>query len=67
VNALEMLKVAVERNVAYVPGTHFYFDGGRLNTMRLNFSNGKFSDVAEGMARLNSVILETLDMTEGSK
>ena len=60
VNALEMLKKAVERNVAYVPGTHFYFDGGRLNTMRLNFSNGKFEDVEEGMARLTQVILETI-------
>ncbi len=61
VNALEMLKKAVERNVAFVPGTHFYFDGGRLNTMRLNFSNGKFEDVEEGMARLTQVILETLN------
>ena len=60
VDALQMLKVAVERNVAYVPGTHFYFDGGRLNSMRLNFSNGRFEDVAEGMARLTGVILETI-------
>ena len=65
-DALAMLKKAVEKNVAFVPGTHFYFDGGRLNTMRLNFSNGKFEDVAEGMARLTSVILETLDSMEGS-
>ncbi len=60
-DALAMLKKAVDANVAFVPGTHFYFDGGRLNTMRLNFSNGKFEDVAEGMARLTSVILETLN------
>jgi 2-aminoadipate transaminase len=60
-DALAMLKKAVDKNVAFVPGTHFYFDGGRLNTMRLNFSNGKFEDVAEGMARLTSVILETLN------
>jgi len=67
VDALKMLPKAVEKNVAYVPGTHFYFDGGHLNTMRLNFSNGQFEDVAEGMARLTSVILEALDKTEGSK
>ncbi len=60
VDALKMLPKAVEKNVAYVPGTHFYFDGGHLNTMRLNFSNGQFEDVAEGMARLTSVILETI-------
>jgi 2-aminoadipate transaminase len=67
VDALAMLKEAVAENVAYVPGTHFYFDGGRLNTMRLNFSNGRFTDVAEGMARLNAIILRTLEKTEGSK
>jgi 2-aminoadipate transaminase len=66
-DALAMLTKAVEKNVAYVPGTHFYFDGGRLNTIRLNFSNGKSTDVAEGMARLTPVILETIDKLEGSK
>ena len=66
-DALAMLKTAVEQNVAFVPGTHFYFDGGRLNTMRLNFSNGKSEDVAEGMARLTPVILETLEKMEDSK
>ncbi len=66
-DALAMLKEAVAENVAYVPGTHFYFDGGRMNTMRLNFSNGKFSDVEEGMSRLNAIILKTLEKTEGSK
>lgn len=68
-DALKMLKMAIEKNVAFVPGTHFYFDGGRLNTLRLNFSNGKSEDVAEGMARLTPVILETLESikTEGSK
>lgn len=68
-DALEMLKKAIEKNVAFVPGTHFYFDGGHLSTLRLNFSSGKTEDVAEGMARLTPVILETLESikTEGSK
>lgn len=68
-DALKMLGAAIEKNVAFVPGTHFYFDGGHLNTLRLNFSSGKTEDVAEGMARLTPVILETLETikTEGSR
>lgn len=66
-DTLQMLKEAVAQNVAYVPGTHFYFDGGRESTMRLNFSNGKFEDVAEGMGRLNAIILKTLSNLEGSR
>ena len=30
---------AVEKKVAYVPGTYFCVNGGRKNTLRLNFSN----------------------------
>jgi 2-aminoadipate transaminase len=66
-NAMALLKESIARNVAFVPGTHFYFDGGHENTLRLNFSNGQFSDVAQGMARLDAVILEMLDKMEVSK
>ncbi|MBR2055025.1 MAG: PLP-dependent aminotransferase family protein, partial [Clostridia bacterium] len=37
-NATELLKKAVEKGVAYVPGTHFYAYGEHDNTCRLNFS-----------------------------
>ena len=39
IDAVKMLSAAVERKVAYVPGTYFCVDGGHLNTIRLNFSN----------------------------
>jgi 2-aminoadipate transaminase len=67
VDAFAMLEKAIAANVAYVPGTHFYFDGGRQNTLRLNFSNGRFEDIEEGMNRLIPVILNTLSQQEGSK
>ena len=38
-DATALFSEAVERGVAYVPGTHFYPDGGHHNTLRLNFSN----------------------------
>ncbi len=38
ISALEALNRSIERNVAFVPGTHFYPEGGHENTLRLNFS-----------------------------
>ena len=51
-DAAALLPRAVERNVAYVPGTHFYPDGGHLNTFRLNFSMAAPQDIERGMAML---------------
>ena len=47
---------AVEANVAFVPGTHFYPDGGHLNTMRLNFSMCDVPTIEKGMERLAGVL-----------
>jgi len=52
----ELLKVAVEKKVAYVPGSPFYPTGGGQNTMRLNFSNPSEEDIMEGMKRLGEVL-----------
>ncbi len=57
-NAVEMLKTAVDRKVAYVPGTHFYADGGHENTLRLNFSNSDVETIGRGMEILKQIILE---------
>ncbi len=50
INTNELIKVAVERKVAFVPGTPFYPNGGGKNTMRLNFSNA--SSLSERQALL---------------
>lgn len=49
---------ALAKNVAFVPGTHFYPEGGHANTMRLNFSMCDISTIREGMARLGQAIAE---------
>ena len=49
---------AIEAGVAFVPGTHFYPDGGHENTMRLNFSMCEIPAIREGMARLAKVVAE---------
>ena len=57
-NALEMLNTCVERGVAYVPGTHFFAEGGHHNTLRLNFSNSTVEQIHTGMAVIREVIAE---------
>ena len=51
-DALALLQKAIEKNVAFVPGTHFYPDGGHMNTFRLNFSMQEVENIHEGMDRL---------------
>jgi 2-aminoadipate transaminase len=51
-----LLDDALRENVAFVPGSAFYVDGGGENTMRLNFSNASEEKVVEGMTRLGRVI-----------
>lgn len=55
-----LLDIAVKRGVAYVPGTHFYADGGHENTFRLNFSNSTVETIHRGMKILRGVIEEAL-------
>ncbi len=56
VNATEMLMQAVEKGVAYVPGTHFYPNGGHDNTLRLNFSNADIPTIQRGMELLRDCL-----------
>lgn len=54
-DATALFGEAVERGVAYVPGTHFYPDGGHHNTLRLNFSNSTPQQIHEGMGKLREL------------
>ena len=55
-DAMKVFKAAVENNVAFVPGTHFYTEGGHMNTLRLNFSMSDIPTINAGMERLGRVI-----------
>ena len=46
---------AVENKGASVPGTHFYYDGGHNNTMRLNFTMVDEERIRAGMKRLGKL------------
>lgn len=54
-DATALFPQAVERGVAYVPGTHFYPEGGHHNTLRLNFSNSTPEQIHEGMGKLRDL------------
>ena len=59
-DALEILQKAIEKKVAFVPGTHFCADGGHETTLRLNFSNSSIEQIRTGMAALREIIAASL-------
>ena len=59
-NATKMFKQCVDAGVAYVPGTHFFPQGGHDNTLRLNFSMASFEQIDKGMDILKGVIEKSM-------
>jgi len=59
-DAAEVLKVALEKKVAFVPGFPFHPNGGGKNTMRLNFSYSRPETIREGITRLGMTLKELI-------
>ena len=59
-DALAMLPDVTKKGVAYVPGTHFFINGGHLNTLRLNFSNAPLDKIQRGMELLAEAFAERM-------
>ena len=57
---MDILEAAINKNVAFVPGTSFYALGGGENTMRINFSYAAPDNIRLGIERLGLVIKEQL-------
>lgn len=57
-NSAEVLKRAIEQNVAFVPGAAFFAHGGGANTMRINFSFTTPEKMLIGIERLGKVLRE---------
>jgi 2-aminoadipate transaminase len=62
-DAKEVLKRAVERKVAFVPGEAFHPRGGGANTMRINFSYSSPETIREGVRRLATTLKESIQET----
>jgi 2-aminoadipate transaminase len=59
-DAAEVLKVAIDRKVAFVPGEAFHPRGGGKNTMRLNFSYSSPDTIREGITRMGITLKELI-------
>jgi 2-aminoadipate transaminase len=59
-DSTELLKHALKRKVAFVPGVSFFAQGGGAETLRLNFSYATPDVIDEGIQRLGEVIKERL-------
>ena len=55
-NAIELLPIAVERNVAFVPGWAFYADKADARTLRLSFVTSSVAQINIGIAALADAI-----------
>jgi len=59
-DAAEVLKRAIEKKVAFVPGAAFHPRGGGENTMRINFSYSSPELIREGVMRLGTTLKELI-------
>jgi 2-aminoadipate transaminase len=57
-DSAEVIKKAIEKKVAFVPGGAFHANGGGENTMRLNFSYSSPDVIREGSTRLGLLLRE---------
>jgi 2-aminoadipate transaminase len=62
-DSTELLKRAVEKKVAFVPGAPFHPTGGGMNTMRLNYSYSNPDTIREGITRLGTTLKEVIAET----
>ncbi len=58
IDTKQLLAEAIERGVAYVPGSSFFPEGGGENSMRLNFSYPTVTQIREGIRRLGLLLRE---------
>ncbi|QMV43431.1 aminotransferase-like domain-containing protein [Cohnella cholangitidis] len=60
IDTTELLKTAVDLDVAFVPGVSFFADNSGKNTMRLNFTHNDYERTIIGMKRLNQAMESVL-------
>lgn len=54
--ASDLLPLAIERNVAFVPGQDFHLDGQGANTLRLNFTKNPVPEILAGIKCLGEAL-----------
>ena len=59
-DSVKLLPMAVENNVAFVPGAPFYADGGDPRTLRLSFVTASVEQINIGIAALAKTLRQAL-------
>ena len=52
VDTMKLFDIAIEKHIAYVPGSVFFKDHEPTSYARLNFTNASFEEIESGMQRL---------------
>jgi 2-aminoadipate transaminase len=60
ISSRDLLKLAIEDKVVFVPGDTFYVKNDKLNSMRLNFSCVDEMTIRNGIERLSKAIKKLL-------
>jgi len=55
-----LFQAAIDKGVAFVPGSPFYPEGGHRHSLRLNFSSASLEDIHKGMDILTQCIQKTM-------
>jgi len=63
INTRKILEEALKVKVAFIPGGGFFPNGGRENSLRLNYSNMPEEKIEEGIKRLGSVLTSILGVS----
>jgi 2-aminoadipate transaminase len=61
IDAMDLFDIAIQEQVAFVPGQAFFVDGSGKNSLRLNFSNADEAKIITGIQRLARATREMLD------
>ena len=67
VGAVELLPLAVERGVAFVPGAPFYAGAADPRTLRLSFVTASVDEIGTAIAALAGAVREALAGDAGSR
>jgi 2-aminoadipate transaminase len=62
IDTTDLLALALQSNVAFVPGRAAYLDGRGGSSMRLNFSGVDEHAIREGVRRIGEVVREQVDL-----
>lgn len=60
ISVKEMLPVAVDAGVSFVPGTAFHADAEGAHSLRLNFTSSSLQEIAVGVGLLSRLVKERL-------